>query len=277
VGIRRLRAELLVDAGAELGESPVLDHRDGRLLWVDIPAGALHRMNPVTFDDAPLYVSGSLGVAVPRSVGGYAVAAGRGFGLLSDTGQLTMKVDVVAPRCRMNDGCCAPDGSFWAGSLSEDRLPGAGRLWRWDPDGSVHEILAATVSNGLAFLAPNTFYYIDSPTRRVDLVTISPDTFEVLSRTTVVAIPTGVGNPDGIAVDNEGCFWVALWNGGAVHRYRPDGTLDTVISLPVPNVTNCCFIEQDLVISTAHSEDGGGGLYRCDVQISGPALASYAG
>jgi sugar lactone lactonase YvrE len=39
---------------------------------------------------------------------------------------------------------------------------------------------------------------------------------------------------------------VALWGGSAVRRYLPDGQLDTVIELPVTQVTACTFGGPDL-------------------------------
>ena len=41
-------------------------------------------------------------------------------------------------------------------------------------------------------------------------------------------------------------MWVALWGGGAVHRYSPDGALEERLELPVTNVTSCCFGGRDL-------------------------------
>ena len=47
--------------------------------------------------------------------------------------------------------------------------------------------------------------------------------------------------PDGINVDAEGMIYVALYGGGAIHRYRPDGALDRVIEIPVRYPTSLCF------------------------------------
>jgi sugar lactone lactonase YvrE len=69
-----------------------------------------------------------------------------------------------------------------------------------------------------------------------------------------VEVPAGAGGPDGIAMDADGGIWVALFDGGRVHRYTPDGRLDTVVELPVTNVTACAFGGpdlRDLYITTA--------------------------
>ena len=41
----------------------------------------------------------------------------------------------------MNEGGCDPDGRFYCGSMAYDKQPGAGALYRLDPDGSVHVVL----------------------------------------------------------------------------------------------------------------------------------------
>ena len=61
----------------------------------------------------------------------------------------------------------------------------------------------------------------------------------------MILIPPEVGAPDGMTIDAEGGLWVALWGGGAVHRYL-DGRLDRVINLPVSQPTSCAFGGPDL-------------------------------
>ncbi len=92
-----------------------------------------------------------------------------------------------------------------------------------------------------------------------------------------------------MTVDDEGCLWVALWGGGAVRRYTPDGSLDAVVPLPASQVTSCAFGGQDggdLYITTAArglgpgqraAQPHAGGLFRCRPGVTGPPATPFAG
>jgi sugar lactone lactonase YvrE len=131
--------------------------------------------------------------------------------------------------------------------MAYDEAAGAGSLYRLDSAGSVSRVLAGvTISNGLAWSDDAaTMYYIDSPTQRIDAFSYAADTGEIRDRRPVVHIPAELGSPDGLTIDADGGLWVALWGGGAVHRYL-DGRLDRVIRLPVSQPTSCTFGGPDL-------------------------------
>ena len=52
--------------------------------------------------------------------------------------------------------------------------------------------------------------------------------------------------PDGACVDADGGIWMAFFAGRRVVRYRPDGTIDLVVPMPVTNPTCVCFGGHDL-------------------------------
>jgi sugar lactone lactonase YvrE len=98
-------------------------------------------------------------------------------------------------------------------------------------------------------------YYVDSPTRRVDVFDVDPSTGLVSGRRPFVTLDSSTaGWPDGLCVDADGAVWLGLWAGGAVHRYTPDGRLDRVVRLPTTNTTACAFGGSrltDLYVTTA--------------------------
>src|SRR5471030_1282004 len=113
-------------------------------------------------------------------------------------------------------------------------------------------------------------YYGDSLTFRVDVFDFDVDAGLITKRRPFVSLAPADGTPDGLAVDNEGGVWVALYGGGAVRRYGPDGELDRVVAVPAKNVTACCFGGHDgrsLFVTTAAPE---GSVFVTDAGVIGP-------
>jgi sugar lactone lactonase YvrE len=146
----------------------------------------------------------------------------------------------------MNEGGADPVGNFWCGSMAYDEHEGGGALYRLAPDLTARKVLdGVTISNGLGFSPDGTrAYYVDTPTRRVDAFDHADGA--LTGRRTAFPIADGPGSPDGLTVDAEGCVWVALFDGAAVHRYSPDGALLAAVPLPVAQVTACTFGGPDL-------------------------------
>jgi sugar lactone lactonase YvrE len=257
------------------GEGPVWDSRAGRLLWVDMlegdvltltPSGdAAQGRQPGHVQPRRHHLDAVAAVVRPRASGGYLVAVQRGFVLVDDALRETLRLPELwhDPALRMNEGGCDPDGRFYCGSMAYDARRGAGSLYRLDPDLSVHTVLdGVTISNGIVWsLDGSHVYYIDTPTQRIDVFDIDPDTGMLTGRRPFVRIDAADGAPDGMTIDAEGGLWVALWGGGEVRRYSPAGTLDARITLPASRVTACAFGGpelRDLYITTSRLEVPGG-------------------
>lgn len=248
------RAEVAVRAAAELGEGPTWDPAAGRLVWVDILSSRVHTYEPSTGRRTIMATEQHVGAAKPRAGGGLVVNLRDGIGLYdADGGFSWLFRDPVAGR-RGNDAAVAPDGALWAGTMRYDEAPGGGTLTRFAADGQRTTVLDdVAVSNGTGWSPDGRLmYYIDSPTRRVDVFDFVDG--RARGRRPFVEIEEGAGFPDGLTVDADGCVWVALWDGAAVRRYTPDGELDCVIELPTPRVTACAFGGAgltDLYVTTA--------------------------
>ncbi|MER5426849.1 SMP-30/gluconolactonase/LRE family protein [Streptosporangium roseum] len=283
---------------ARLGEGPRWDDRTGTLLWVDIPAGRVHRLDPADGSHGVIDVGQPVGVAVPRAAGGLALAVRDGFAVLPETRWaapvggsgsavrpdglgLELIVPVTAgerPGNRMNDGACDRAGRFFAGTKAEDDTPGAGALYRLGPDHRCERVLdGVTVSNGIAWSPDGRLlYYVDTPTGRVDVFDYDPADGRLGGRRVFAEISRGM--PDGITVDALGHVWVALWGGGAILRLRPDGRLDLAVEIPAPNVTSCAFGGPDLdvlYVTTAWDGTAGGELLRCRTSVEGLPANPY--
>jgi sugar lactone lactonase YvrE len=234
---------------AEHGEGPIWDERRGELLWVDIGAGRLHRGRPgpggVVEHLGTLAIGEPLGAVALAQDGGWVVAAGHGFARLEPDGALTWlaRPEDGRPELRMNDGACDPTGCFWAGSMAYDGTPGAGTLYRLDPDGSANAIVTGTtISNGLGWSADGrTMWFADSGPGTVDAFDFDVQEAMPANRRTVIAIDPAEGVPDGLTVDAEDHLWVAVWDGGEVRRYTPEGELVARVRVPVIRPTSCCL------------------------------------
>ncbi|MFC4116701.1 SMP-30/gluconolactonase/LRE family protein [Nonomuraea zeae] len=257
---------------ARLGEGPRWDAATETLLWVDIPAGLVHRLDPAGDTEETIDVGQPVGVAVPRVEGGLALAVRDGFAVLAD-GELTVTAAVTAgerPGNRMNDGACDRAGRFFAGTKAEDDTPGAGNLYRLDPGRSCEHVLAGvTISNGIGWSPDERLlYYVDTPADRVDVFDYDPATGELAGRRTFAELP----QPDGLTVDAGGHVWVALWGGASVVRLRPDGGHDLTLPVPAANVTSCAFGGpglDELYVTTAWDGRTGGELWRCRTPYTG--------
>ncbi|WP_329227511.1 SMP-30/gluconolactonase/LRE family protein [Streptomyces canus] len=236
--------DVAVRAEATLGEGPTWDGE--RLLWIDILGARLHTYDPVSGHRTVRVLDQHIGAVKPRAGGGLVLNLRDGVALLDPDDSFRWLHHEPVPGRRANDAAVAPDGSLWAGTMRYDEAPGGGTLSRITGDGTHRTVLDdVAVSNGTGWSPDGRLmYYIDSPTRRVDV--FDHESGRLSGRRPFVGIEDGAGFPDGLTVDADGCVWVALWDGGAVRRYTPDGSLDHVITLPTPRVTACAFGGPDL-------------------------------
>jgi sugar lactone lactonase YvrE len=249
-----MQAELVQDVRAEIGEGPVWDECTGRLHWLDINAGVVHRWSPADDSDLTLEVGQPVGSLALGAQGGLALAVRDGFALIpagTEHVERLIPVERELMGNRMNDGRCDPAGRFWAGTMSTDRLQGAGSLY------CLEQVEASllprrvfgglTIANGIDWSPDGQrMYYIDSPTQRVDIFDFDMESGTVRNRRPFAKIPESEGLPDGMAVDADGGVWVALFWAGRLRRYSPASEIVQEIEIPVTLVTSAAFGGPDL-------------------------------
>jgi sugar lactone lactonase YvrE len=250
--------DLLVDSTFVLAEGPRWDAAGKRLLWVDIERGELHTWDGASHDCTQLGTR--VGAVAPTEDGDVLLALQDRLALL---GGGTLIPVPWAADIRANDGACDPAGRFWFGSMALDERPGAAAFFRFDGVRLEQQFDGVTISNGLAW-AGDRMYYIDTPTKRVDVFTYDGD---IHDRRPFVHIDRG--SPDGLCLDDEGFVWVALHGGGAVQRFAPDGTLDRTLEIPDENPTCPSFYEGSLVV-TSRSR-----IWIADVGVGGPPAQPF--
>jgi len=243
-----------------LGESPFWHPDEAALYWCDIYAGQIHRFQPGSgthrqwnFDQHP----GSL---APLPGGDLLVAFRDGlFRVSLDSGErhclVAAPFDVKTQR--FNDGKADPQGRFWVGSIDEQspRRPEAA-LYRYGAGRLERVTGQAVVSNGLAFSPDGrTMYWADTAAAKIWAFDFDGNEGN-LSRQRVFAefaqkikgqdLADYRGRPDGAAVDVEGNYWCAMYEGARLLRFAPDGQLLQELPLPVRCPTMPCFGGPDL-------------------------------
>jgi sugar lactone lactonase YvrE len=261
---------------------------------VDILAGRVYR-GRVDHDGGltlvrAYEVPGTVGAIVPvQSDEGWVLAAGRGFVHISPEGALQPMLEVAPVGTRMNDGACDPQGRFWAGTLADDFRPGGGALYRLDGDGHVERVLRdLTISNGLGWSPDGaTMYLADSGPRVVHAFQFHAGTGMISDGRVLVSVAEDIGTPDGLTVDTDGDIWVAIYGGGRVHRYSPEGALREELLLPAAQSTSCAFAGAKLnrlYVTTAtegwsdderRAEPTAGLVYRFDTDATGRPAAPF--
>lgn len=279
---------------ALLGEGLRWDARRDEVLAVDIIDGRVYRLRIVENGALSLvceyWVPGTVGAIAPvDGDDGWILAAGRGFVHLAPDGSLRPIAQVAPFGSRMNDGTCDPQGRFWAGALAMDTRPGAGSLYRLGRRGHVEVMLEGlTIPNGIDWSPDGTVMYLaDSGPRTVHAFAFDGENGTISDDRVLITVDEGVGVPDGLTVDAGGDLWVAIYGGGRVNRYSPDGALREVFDLPADQCTSCAFAGPGLhrlYVTTAtenwsdeqrRADPAAGIVYRFDTSVTGLPAAPF--
>ncbi|MET9402370.1 SMP-30/gluconolactonase/LRE family protein [Kitasatospora sp. NPDC002965] len=263
---------------------------EGRLYFVDLLGGTLHSCGPGGPGDdvrREAALGMPLGAVAPVAgrPGEWIAAAGPGVALLRPAREphWIARPEADAPRpMRMNDAACDPAGRFWATSMATEATEGAGSLHRVDPDGSAHRVLTGlTVPNGPVFDGSGrTLYLADSARGVIEAYPVDPGTGRLGAPRPLVHLGRNEGRPDGMAVDDRGYLWVALWGAGRVHCYDPAGGLRESVAVPTAHVSSIAFGGGRMYVTTALHRLTAPGPYAGAVlarpsAVTGPPAAPY--
>jgi len=204
------------------------------------------------------------------ATGGLVVAMRSGLATLdTNSGALTL---IVGPpydpsRERFNDGRCDAAGRFWVGTIYEPRDRADAVLYALEHGALRDSGKRATVSNGVAFSPDSrTLYHSDTTSHSIsaydyDVATGAIGNGRLLHRFSSERGPDYGGRPDGAAVDSEGNYWCAMYEGGRLLQLSPSGAILREILLPVRCPTMLAFGGSDLrtlyitTVSSKRSEE----------------------
>ena len=243
--------------GNRVGEAPNWDERTQTLLWIDVRAPEVLRLNPATHAITRW--------TLPEVVGAMGLAAS-GSGLGSDSGSVVLALQRTLARLdlgsgclttlcevagepatnRLNDGKVSPSGRWFVFGSMDDRpseKQPSGALYAAATDGIPRLLHSGlTVANGVAF-SPDarTIYFSDSHIGRVWRAPWDESSGEMGSPEPMCASNETAGRPDGAAVDSQGHYWSAGVSAGVINRFAPDGALQARTALPCRAPTMPCF------------------------------------
>ena len=275
---------------AGLAESPLWDAQRQAWFWMDIDQHQIHQHNIRADNDAthrvwqlPLEARYDIGAIALADNGDLMLALRAGIASFNPDEapkNISPEIRIPAPydtsTTRFNDGGVDAQGRWWIGSLYAPKTYAGAHLFCLE-HGVLKPILGElaniepyknwgiTTANGWA-MSPDgtTMYHADTQAHtvyRYDFDASAPVETALSNRTvffqTLDTRGTDApyqGRPDGAAVDSEGNYWLALYEGAAIVKIAPNGNVVQKIPLPAKAPTMLCFGGSDLktlIITTA--------------------------
>lgn len=250
----------------ELGESPFWHPREQMLYWVDIAGKKILRCNVYMGTVEQWDMPSEPGCIAPALRGGLVLALRHGVFRAAHWGaalEHIVTLDYDTAYLRANDGKCDPLGRFWVGTYDETKTRRAAGLYSIDCRSGGAPVVQrhagdALTANGLAWSPDgHTAYWADTSSHLVHA-------WDYVARDNTLAAhrvhlqwepkPAGwtfenrsyQGRPDGAAMDVEGNYCCAMYEGHQLCKWAPDGTLLEHIPTPTPCPTMPCLGGEDM-------------------------------
>jgi sugar lactone lactonase YvrE len=272
-----MKWEVAVDEPDAVGESPFWHPTEQRLYWVDIDGKRALRWDAAAGRKDVWPLPQEPGCIAPAASGGFVLALRDG--IYRARGWAGALEPVVlfqhAAVARFNDGKADPLGRFWAGTYYEPKDARKADLYCIDcrpGNGNGGKPLVqlkamnAMTANGIAW-SPDarTIYWTDTQEHAISCwdwdaagnAMRHHRVFHQFDRKPAGWKPGDAGyggRPDGAAVDVEGHYWVAMFEGGRLLRLSPGGEIVAEFEVPARCPTMPCFGGEDgrtLYLTTA--------------------------
>ncbi|MBA2934471.1 SMP-30/gluconolactonase/LRE family protein [Sphingomonas sp. CGMCC 1.13654] len=249
--------EVVCRDGSVIGECPTWVSAESALYWVDIKGPALYRLHHQTGDRRTW--------KLPSDCGAFALVHGQAAAIVAlRTGLFRLDLTtggldrLMAPPFdpalfRFNEGIVDETGRFWFGVMfdpldGDTSHPMKGQLHSYSVSQGmrVHDD-RAEIHNGMAFVPGGRDMIIaHSEDGSISRLRFDPGNGTIGYRRPFARVPSELGVPDGAAMDETGHYWCAVYDGGRLRRFTPDGQVDRDILLPISKPTMCCFAGKDL-------------------------------
>ena len=253
----------------QVGECPLWHPQEAALYWVDIEACAVHRLHPASGEHRQWQMAAQpSALALSAGADGGLIVALRSGIIHLNTQDGSVREIAPAPYdtsiTRFNDGRTDAAGRFWIGTIYEPRDRPAAQMFCLER-GILRLVWSGgmTNSNGLAFSPDqHTLYHADTSAHRIDRYDFDLVTGKVAGQQSFQQFSTDKtnnygGRPDGAAVDSEGNYWCAMFEGGRVLQISAAGAILREIALPLRCPTMLAFGGADLrtlyITSASHN------------------------
>ena len=287
----KMYAELALKLECNVGEGPFWDDVKQDLYFVDIMNKQIKMFSLTSKLVETVQFNQEIGAVFLDQKSNLIVAARDGIFAATRDGvldTLLAPIELEDTSIRTNDAKCDAYGRMWVGTMAFDFTPGAAALFSFDSKDLKKVVPDLTVSNGIGWsLDKKIMYFIDSPTKRVDMFDFDLEGGELRNRRPFLLLGELDAFPDGLTTDEDGGVWVALFGGGEVRRFDSQGTLTHIVEIPVKQVTSCCFggaEMSELYITTAQNgmdsdslirEPLAGSLFRVKTSFKGSKSNRY--
>lgn len=222
-----------------VGEGPLWDVPTQRLFWIDILEKRVHRLDPATGETRRW--------DVPKIIGSMAIGQdGNAIVALADG---VYRLDLAGGECRLlatspdlneqvqlADGKVDRRGRFIVGSSDRGMKEARGKLYVLDPGASALRVIDTDIflANGPCWsLDDRTFYHADSIRKQIYAYDYDIERGVVANRRPFASTAELGGIPDGATVDAEDHVWSAICEGGKLVRFRPDGSIERIVEMPL--------------------------------------------
>lgn len=248
--------QVAFDQPMQVGECPLWHPEEAALYWIDINGCAIHRLDSKDGSHRSWSMPSEPGCIALNASGGLIVALRSGLASF-DTANGLLSVLASPPydtaKLRFNDGRCDAAGRLWVGTIYEPRDQQLGTLYCVERGAIRDSGNRVTVSNGVAFSADNrTLYHADTTAHKItayefDVATGCLGKSHIFKQFSTDKSQNYGGRPDGAAVDSEGAYWCAMYEGGRILRLSPSsGEVLREIQLPLRCPTMIAFGGPDL-------------------------------
>jgi len=243
---------IVADCKNDLGEGPVWDHTNGKLIWVDYNSGKVCSYHVNSQKYVAVSIAETVMVAIPTNRNNWIVAIDKNVSIYDSHKKELIKqvtIEENKPSNRLNDGKCDAQNRLWIGTMSYAGDTTVGALYKVNADLTYEKMDEPfIIPNGIAWNKTNTaMYVVDSMMKKIFRYDFDLEKGAISNKTILIDTSAEKGLPDGMAIDEEDNLWVAFWQGQSVLQYDTQtGKVLTRLNTPANIPSSCCFGGDDL-------------------------------